>query len=92
MKHTLINLSPETITADAVVVGVYHGGQLTSAAKQIDAASGGMLSRLVSEGEIKGLYGRDKTNIVEVIKMKSIVQRRIVGQHDQQQQRHRVWH
>lgn len=46
--------APAEMAADAIVVGVFDGGTLTGPAKEIDEASGGLLSMLVTRKEITG--------------------------------------
>ena len=46
--------APETVTADAVVLFLAEGGVGSGAAAAVDAATGGLLSRLASAGEITG--------------------------------------
>lgn len=58
MEHQQTNLSAEQIEADVVVVGVYLSGDktvdMTTASRQLDDASGGAISRLIAEGDIRG--------------------------------------
>lgn len=54
MKNIPINLSAEAIESDAIVVGAYSTGELTASAQQIDAATGGVIKRLIESGDIKG--------------------------------------
>ncbi len=54
MQTDTTNTSPESIKAAAIVVGVYAGGELTGAAKRLDTATEGVISRLVETGDIKG--------------------------------------
>jgi len=46
------------LEADAIVVGVDAQGVLTEEAQKVDAATGGLLARLVAEGEISGKLGK----------------------------------
>ncbi len=46
---------PHSIDADAVVVFLPEGGVNTGAAAELDAATGGMLTRLAAAGELSGL-------------------------------------
>ncbi|MEX0820364.1 MAG: leucyl aminopeptidase [Pirellulaceae bacterium] len=57
MKIIATNESAASIQADAVVVGCYEGGELQPAAKSIDQASGGAITRLVEAKEIAGKAG-----------------------------------
>ncbi len=43
---------------DAVIVGVYERGKLGTAARDVDEASGGRLTRLVKSGDVSGSLGR----------------------------------
>ena len=54
MQIVTTNSNPETIEANAVVVGVYKNGEMTEAAKQLDGATGNSISRLVEIGDING--------------------------------------
>jgi len=46
------------LEADAIVVGVDAQGTLTQEAREIDAATGGLLARLVAQEEISGKLGK----------------------------------
>ena len=48
---------PETVKADAVVVGVHADGELTAAAKALDTAAGGALKAAVKSGDMTGKRG-----------------------------------
>ena len=48
---------PESVKADALVVGVHADGELTATARQLDAASGGALKAAVKSGDISGKRG-----------------------------------
>lgn len=54
MQIQLADKSVKDIAADALVVGVYSDRGLTPAATEINAATGGVLERLRSSGEITG--------------------------------------
>ena len=54
MDFSITGQSPEQVTTDCVVVGVYEGQELTPSAQLLDTASRGLLSRLVKEGDIEG--------------------------------------
>ncbi|MDZ7643937.1 MAG: leucyl aminopeptidase [Woeseiaceae bacterium] len=45
-------------TGGAIIVGVYERGKLGQAARDIDAASGGRLARLVKSGDVSGTLGK----------------------------------
>jgi leucyl aminopeptidase len=51
------DLEAADLEADAIVVGVDAQGSLTKEAQEIDAATGGLLARLVAGGEISGKLG-----------------------------------
>ncbi len=57
MKLAATTESPTKVNADAVVVGCYADIGLQSAAKQIDEATGGALTRLVDLDELSGKAG-----------------------------------
>ncbi len=48
---------PEAIKTDAIVVGVHAEGELTPAAKALDAASGGAIKAAVKSGDMTGKRG-----------------------------------
>lgn len=52
------DLEVAELEADAIVVGVDSQGALTKEAQQVDAATGGLLARLVASGEISGKLGK----------------------------------
>jgi leucyl aminopeptidase len=58
MKITATEAEVTVIEADAVVVGVDSQGVLTQEAQQVDAATGGLLTRLLQRGEISGKAGK----------------------------------
>ena len=54
MKITATDVKVTEIEADAVVVGVDSQDGLTTEAQQVDAATGGLLTRLLQREEISG--------------------------------------
>src|SRR3569623_1442560 len=58
MDFTVKSGSPEKQRTPCVVVGIYEGRRLTSAAEKIDAAAGGYLSDLLRRGDIEGKVGQ----------------------------------
>ena len=48
---------PETVKADAIIVGVHADGELTPTAKGLDAASGGAIKAAVKSGDMTGKRG-----------------------------------
>ncbi|MEZ6112002.1 MAG: leucyl aminopeptidase [Pirellulaceae bacterium] len=54
MKISTTTVDVTQLDVDAVIVGVAEGGSLTPAAQQLDQASGGAISKLVSRGVVKG--------------------------------------
>jgi leucyl aminopeptidase len=52
------DLEVTDLEADAIVVGVDAQGTLTKEAQQVDAATAGLLTRLVSQEEISGKLGK----------------------------------
>ena len=52
------DLEVAELEADAIVVGVDSQGALTKEAQEVDAATGGLLARLVAAGEISGKLGK----------------------------------
>jgi leucyl aminopeptidase len=49
--------APEKCRSDCIVLGVYAGGQLSDAARQVDRASRGQLSALLKHGDLDGKLG-----------------------------------
>ncbi len=58
IRFRLTTEHPARESADAVVVGVFDDGTLSTAAAEIDAASGGTLRKLLGSGDISGRSGR----------------------------------
>src|SRR3569832_1191243 len=58
MDFTVKSGSPEKHRTPCVVVGIYEGRRLTSAAEKIDDAAGGYLSDLLRRGDIEGKAGQ----------------------------------
>lgn len=54
MQVRIVHDAPEAVRADALVVPVFTGGELTGAAKTVDAQLGGALADVLSSGEMKG--------------------------------------
>jgi leucyl aminopeptidase len=54
LQFSLGSSAPETVDTPCVVVGVYEGGVLTSAAARIDTAAGGAIKQLVESGDVTG--------------------------------------
>jgi leucyl aminopeptidase len=48
---------PKDVAASLVIVGVFEERMLTSAAAELDAASGGVLKRLMESGDVTGRVG-----------------------------------
>ncbi len=61
MKITATDVKVTEIEADAVVVGVDSQDGLTTEAQQVDAATGGLLTRLLQREEISGKAGKITT-------------------------------
>ena len=62
MKLNLDDNPPDGIDCDCLVIGVTDGGPLSPAAKALDDASGGAISRLLESGDIE--TGLGKTNLL----------------------------
>jgi leucyl aminopeptidase len=58
MKISVTNDSAAKVQADAVVIGHFQDSALSTAAAEIDEATGGALSRLVESEEITGKRGK----------------------------------
>ena len=54
MEFSIKNVCSETPGSACLVVGVFAGKELSTAAAKIDAASGGYLSRLIAQGDMDG--------------------------------------
>lgn len=57
LQFSLGTAAPETVDTACVLVGVYEHGMLTSAAAQLDSATGGLIKRQVESGDISGKAG-----------------------------------
>ena len=57
LKFSLTAARPSDCALDAIVVGVFEDKLLSSAAAEIDEASGGALKRLLDSGDISGKIG-----------------------------------
>lgn len=57
MKINLTSANPINIKTDCLVVGILDGGKLTASAKKADKTMGGIIQRLVDDGDIKGTSG-----------------------------------
>jgi leucyl aminopeptidase len=57
LQFSLGSAAPETVDTPCVVVGVYEGGVLTSAAARVDGAADGAIKRQVESGDINGKSG-----------------------------------
>ncbi len=57
LQFSLASAAPETVDTPCVVVGVYEGGVLSSAAARIDSAAAGAIKRQVESGDITGKGG-----------------------------------
>ncbi len=57
LQFSLGSAAPETAETACVVVGVYEGGVLTSAAARVDGAADGAIKRQVESGDINGKPG-----------------------------------
>ncbi len=51
MHISQLDASPAKLSTEAVVVGVFTNGQLTAAAREIDEASGGLIHRILENGD-----------------------------------------
>ena len=58
MDFSLESQSPVQFSADCIVAGIYDGGELPTSTAQLDSATNGLISRLVSEGDIEGKTGQ----------------------------------
>ena len=54
MDYSIESLSLDKLQSDCVLVGVYENQQLSPAATTLDALCGGLISKLISRGDIKG--------------------------------------
>jgi leucyl aminopeptidase len=54
MEFSIKNGNPEKQRSDAVVVGIYESGKLSTAATAIDQASAGYIKEIIATGDIEG--------------------------------------
>lgn len=57
MKLSIKVSQPEKQQKTCLIIGIYEGGDLTPAAKEIDTASKGQLAKLIKQGAIEGKMG-----------------------------------
>ena len=57
MKINLTSADPISLKTDCLVVGILDDGKLTASAKKADKSMGGIIQRLVDDGDIKGNSG-----------------------------------
>lgn len=57
LEFKRLALRPKDVAASLVIVGVFEERMLTSAAAELDAASGGLLKRLMESGDVSGRVG-----------------------------------
>lgn len=57
MKFTLKVASPQSQQKTCLIIGVYEDKKMTEAAKEIDKASKGLITKLIQEGVFKGESG-----------------------------------
>lgn len=57
LQFSLGTTSPESADTACLLVGVYEQGALSSAAAQVDSATGGLIKRHVDSGDITGKVG-----------------------------------
>lgn len=60
MKFKLDNNPPCEINTECLVIGVIEGGALTPAAREVDQASGGAISRMLENGDIETGLGKNQ--------------------------------
>ncbi len=58
MKFTIKSEKPAEASTGCVILGVFEGQELSSAAAQFDRATRGLLSKLVKDGDIDGTSGK----------------------------------
>jgi leucyl aminopeptidase len=58
MEYFTTSSAASRRTGSAIVVGVYERGDLGVAARDIDAASGGQLGKLIKSGDVSGALGK----------------------------------
>jgi leucyl aminopeptidase len=54
MEFSIINGNPEKLRTDCVIVGVFEGGKLSDAAKNLDVASNKAISAVFKSGDMDG--------------------------------------
>ena len=58
MEYTATSGNPEKQHTDCLVLGVFESGELSAPAGQLDAASEGLVSRLLKRGDLSGKVGK----------------------------------
>ncbi len=58
MKFSLVNEPPRLVQTECLVIGITAGGDLSTSAQDIDAASGGEISSLLKTGDIETGLGK----------------------------------
>jgi leucyl aminopeptidase len=57
MKLSIKVAHPQKQEKTCLIIGTYEGGELTPAAKDVDKATGGLISKLIKQGAIQGKIG-----------------------------------
>ena len=58
MKYTITMSESTELRTDCLVVGLFSGNKLTRSATAIDRATGGLLKRLIQQGDLEGSLGQ----------------------------------
>lgn len=58
MQYNITKAVPEKQRSACIVLGVFEGRKLTTAAKRVDKSSGGNLSKVLRDGDIEGKPGQ----------------------------------
>jgi len=54
MKFSAHHQAPESATSDCLILGVYEDQKLTTSAQQVDQITGGVITDIMTTGDIKG--------------------------------------
>ena len=58
MKLSIKTSNPQNQQKTCIIIGIYESGDLTPAAKELDKATQGLITKLVKQGAIQGKMGQ----------------------------------
>ncbi|MEA5446270.1 leucyl aminopeptidase [Gammaproteobacteria bacterium AB-CW1] len=89
MKYRIKTGAPENYSGQCVAVGVFSGGELSEAAKQLDKAAGGRIKKQIKAGLLGGERGETRLLFdVDGIKAGAVL---LAGMGDKKQYGHRAF-